>query len=37
MSSVRRLSPAVWFLWLVAAFVASLQLSWWFVWHVLGA
>jgi hypothetical protein len=33
---MQRLSPAVWLLWLVAAFVSSLELSWWVVWHVLG-
>jgi hypothetical protein len=32
---VHRLSPTAWLLWLVAIFVASLQLGWWIVWHVL--
>jgi hypothetical protein len=30
-----RTFSASWFLWLVAAFIASLQLGWWFFWHVL--
>jgi hypothetical protein len=28
-------SSAAWLLWLIAAFIASLELAWWFVWHVL--
>jgi hypothetical protein len=30
-------SPTVWLLWLVAAFIGSLELAWWFLWHVLPA
>jgi hypothetical protein len=32
---VKRLSPTAWVLWLVAAFVASLELGWWLFWDVL--
>jgi hypothetical protein len=32
---VRRLSPAAWLLWLVAIFVASLELGWWLFWDVM--
>jgi hypothetical protein len=30
-------SGPAWLLWLVAAFIASLELAWWFLWHVLPA
>jgi hypothetical protein len=29
-------SPA-WCLWLVAVFIGTLELAWWFLWHVLNA
>jgi hypothetical protein len=32
---VRGLSPAIWLLWVVAIFVASLQLGWWLFSHAL--
>ncbi len=28
---------ASWLLWLVAVFIGSLELAWWFLWHVLNA
>jgi hypothetical protein len=30
-------SSGAWLLWLVAAFIGSLELAWWFLWHVLPA
>jgi hypothetical protein len=32
---VNRLSPTAWLLWLLAVFVASLELGWWLFWDVL--
>jgi hypothetical protein len=31
----KRAFSAPWLLWLVAAFVGSLELGWWFFWHAL--
>jgi hypothetical protein len=30
-------SSAAWLLWLVVVFIGSLELAWWFLWHVLSA
>jgi hypothetical protein len=35
MYSNRGVTPIVWLLWLVALFVGSLELGWWFFWHVM--
>jgi hypothetical protein len=36
-ASSRAASRSMPFLWLVAIFVGSLELAWWFFWHVLAA